>query len=110
MRLALVLAVLVSGCGLPYKYHTFQVPQGTADIIWVFRDGSLYRCAQAPAGYPVCQLAQYITDPMPGMPLVVVPTPPVAPRSTPPARSSAPARPAPAKAGEPVLVPSIETD
>lgn len=62
-------ALLFAACGLPYKYEVFRLPPGDRDVVWVYRDGALYRCATY-TGQPFCIRAVYAEN----APPEIVPT------------------------------------
>jgi len=50
--------LLLASCGIPYKYQVFQAHQGDRDIVWIFREGALHRCALY-NGQPICVRVAY---------------------------------------------------
>lgn len=55
----LAFTLALSACGVPYKYQAFDLPPGHRDVIWVFKDGQLYRCTGV-AGRAPCVAATYV--------------------------------------------------
>ena len=51
-------ALLLAACGLPYKYEVFRLRPGDHDVVWVYREGALYRCTTY-TEQPFCIRAVY---------------------------------------------------
>lgn len=65
MRAALLLALL-AGCAssASQRFHVFELPKDKSDVIWLRNeDGTLRRCWQHQAGYPVCADARMLQAP-----------------------------------------------
>lgn len=58
MRTVALVALLLTACGMPFKYQTYQIPPQHADVLWVYKAGSLWRCWHD--GHPICQQAAMI--------------------------------------------------
>lgn len=66
--------LLLAACGIPYKFEVFQLHPGDRDVVWVFRDGALYRCATY-TGQPFCVRTVYAENaPMEASPTAPMPS------------------------------------
>ena len=61
-RLLAAIVVTLASCAVPIKYQTFTLPETHTDVIWVIRNGALYRCEGEEKG-PRCLPAQFVEPP-----------------------------------------------
>lgn len=95
MRYPFPLLFVLASCSLPYKYQVFELKPEHTDVIWVYRDKLLYRCAKEGV-IPVCREAAYVITATPDV--VIAPAPAVVP-------AEPPTEPAPPKVKPQVVKP-----